>query len=111
MSRYTASPASTITTACHRTHELQLWPSCFAAVLAGTKPFDVRENDCDFQVGDVLMLREYDPDYREYSGRTLLRCVSHVLHGGAFGVEDGWCVLGFGSVAPLPAGITDTRLW
>jgi len=111
MSRYNSSPLSTVTTASHRTHELQLWPQCFAAVSAGTKPFDVRENDPDFQVGDALLLREYDPDLREYSGRTLLRYVSHVLCGGEFGVQEGWCVLGLGNVAPLPAGITDTRLW
>lgn len=111
MSRYTASPMSTITTARHRTHELQLWPTCFSAVSAGTKPFDVRENDADFQVGDALLIREYDPDTRTYSGQTLLRWVSYVLPGGAFGVEEGWCVLGLGTLAPLPAGITDTRLW
>ncbi|MGI4870389.1 MAG: ASCH/PUA domain-containing protein [Janthinobacterium lividum] len=102
---------STVTTARYRTHELQLWTTCFAAVAAGTKPFDVRENDCDFQVGDALLIREYDPDSQTYSGQTLLRWVSHLLPGGSFGVEDGWCVLGLGNLAPLPPGITDTRLW
>lgn len=111
MSRYTASPMSTVTTARHRTHELQLWPTCFAAVAAGTKPFDVRENDHDFQVGDALLIREYDPDTSIYSGQTLLRWVSHVLQGGEFGVAAGWCVLGLGNLQPLPPGITDTRLW
>jgi len=111
MQHYTASPQSFVTTARTRTHELQLWTPCFTAVAAGTKPFDVRENDHDFQVGDALLIREYDPDTSSYSGRTLLRWVSYVMPGGAFGVEDGWCVLGLGNVAPLPAGITDTRLW
>lgn len=111
MFRYNSSPVSTVTTARHRTHELQLWPQCFAAVAAGTKPFDVRENDHDFQVGDALLLREYDTTRQEYSGQTLLRYVSYVLPGGEFGIEPGWCVLGLGSVAPLPPGITDTKLW
>ena len=111
MQHYTASPTSVVTTARTRTHELQLWTPCFQAVAAGTKPFDVRENDADFQVGDALLIREYDPDDQTYSGQTLLRWVSYVMPGGAFGVEAGWCVLGLGSVAPLPAGITDTRLW
>ena len=102
---------STVTTARHRTHELQLWSSCFAAVAAGTKPFDVRENYPDYQVGDALLIREYDPDSGTYSGQTLLRYVSHVLLGGSFGIEEGWCVLGLGSLPPLPPGITDTRLW
>ena len=111
MQHYQASPVSTVTTARHRTHELQLWAPCFAAVAAGTKPFDVRENDADFQVGDALLLREYDPDTGAYSGQTLLRYVSYVLPGGTFGVQAGWCVLGLGNLPPLPPGITDTRLW
>jgi hypothetical protein len=94
-----------------RTHELPIWPACFAAVSAGTKPFDVRENSLDFQVGDALILREFDPDTNSYSGQTIVRWVSHILPGGTFGVEEGWCVLGLGALAPLPAGITDTKLW
>ncbi|SHJ29553.1 protein of unknown function [Hymenobacter daecheongensis DSM 21074] len=95
----------------HRTHELKTWPACFAAVEAGIKPFDVRENDRDFQVGDELLLREYEPETEQYSGRTTTRWISYVLSGGGFGIEAGWCVLGFGTLPPLPPGINDTRLW
>ncbi|RYU82804.1 ASCH/PUA domain-containing protein [Hymenobacter persicinus] len=94
-----------------RTHELKTWPACFAAVEAGVKPFDVRENDRHFQVGDALLLREYEPEREQYSGRTTLRWISYVLPGGTFGVEPGWCVLGFGNQPPLPPGINDTKLW
>jgi hypothetical protein len=94
-----------------RTHELAIWPACFAAVSAGTKPFDVRRNDRDFQVGDALLLCELNPDTHEYTGQTLLRWVSHVLPGGTFGIEPDWCVLGLGNSAPLPPGIMDTKLW
>jgi hypothetical protein len=34
-----------------------------------------------------------------------------VLQGGNFGVEADWCVLGFSSQPPIPAGMTDIRLW
>ena len=94
-----------------QTHELKLWPACFAAVQSGTKPFDVRENDRNFQVGDVLALREFDPDTEQYTGQNIIRWVSYVLQGGAFGVQPGWCVLGFSSLPPIPAGMTDIRLW
>ena len=93
------------------THELPLWPDCFAAVRAGTKPFDVRRNDENFRVGDILLLREFDPDPSQYTGRTLTRWVSYVLQGGTFGVEPDWCVLGFSSQPPIPTGMTDIRLW
>lgn len=92
-------------------HELKVWPGCFAAVLAGTKPFDVRFNDRNFQVGDALLLREYEPEGEQYSGRTTTRWISYLLQGGSFGIEAGWCVLGFSEHPPLPSGISDTRLW
>ncbi|GAB3313407.1 ASCH/PUA domain-containing protein [Hymenobacter humi] len=94
-----------------QTHELKTWPSCFAAASAGNKPFDVRENDRSFQVGDMLILREFNPETEQYTGQTLTRWVSYVLEGGAFGVQPNWCVLGFSDLPPIPAGITDIRLW
>jgi hypothetical protein len=94
-----------------QTHELKTWPACFAAVKAGNKPFDVRENDRNFQVGDMLTLREFEPETEQYSGQTVTRWISYVLQGGAFGVQPNWCVLGFSEIPPIPTGITDIRLW
>jgi hypothetical protein len=94
-----------------QTHELKIWPSCFAAVNAGNKPFDVRENDRNFQVGDMLILREFNPDAEEFTGHAVTRWVSYVLQGGAFGVQSDWCVLGFSELPPIPAGMTDIRVW
>ncbi|MBF9238553.1 DUF3850 domain-containing protein [Hymenobacter sp. BT683] len=95
----------------HQTHELKIWPSCFAAVKAGNKPFDVRENDRSFQVGDLLLLREVEPENEQFTGRTITRWISYVLQGGTFGIQPDWCVLGFSDQPPIPAGITDIRLW
>ncbi|UOR07530.1 DUF3850 domain-containing protein [Hymenobacter aerilatus] len=97
--------------ATYQTHELKIWPSCFTAVEAHTKPFDVRQNDRNFQVGDAVLLREFEPESEQYTGRATTRWISYVLHGGAFGVEAGWCVLGFTEHPPLPPGITNTSLW
>ena len=94
-----------------QTHELKIWPACFAAVKAGNKPFDVRENDGNFRVGDMLLLREVEPESEQDTGQTITRWVSYVLEGGAFGVQPNWCVLGFSDLPPIPSGITDIRLW
>ena len=105
-------PPFQISTPTHRqTHELKSWPACFAAVKAGHKPFDVRENDRNFQVGDALVLREFEPESEQYTGQAVTRWVSYVLEGGAFGVQPNWCVLGFSRQPPIPAGMTDVRLW
>jgi hypothetical protein len=94
-----------------QTHELKIWPACFAAVEADAKPFDVREDDRGFRVGDALLLREYEPESEQYSGRSITRWITYVLQGGAFGIEAGWCVLGLANQPPLPPGVHDTKLW
>jgi hypothetical protein len=48
-------------------HTLKCWPSFFADVADGSKTFEVRRNDRNFQVGDTLRLLEYVPDY-DYTG-------------------------------------------
>lgn len=89
-----------------RTHELKTWPSFFAAVRDGSKTFEVRRNDRDFVVGDVLRLCEWDPcadrvacsvlvrGVGDYTGLTHEMRVTYVLRGGEFGIEAGFCVLG-----------------
>lgn len=106
-----SNPAATAPRPAPATHELKVWPACFAAVESSAKPFDVRENDRHFQLGDLLLLREYEPESEQYSGRTLTRWISYILHGGSFGLAAGWCVLGFQELPPLPPGVHDTRLW
>jgi Domain of unknown function (DUF3850) len=61
-------------------HRLKCWPQSFAPLLANTKTFDLRRNDRDYQVGDVLLLQEWDRD-RGYSGREVKRRVGYVLRG------------------------------
>ena len=95
----------------HQTHELKTWPACFRAVEASQKTFDVRQDDRHFEVGDALILEEYEPETEQYTGRRTTRWISYVLRGGQFGIEAGWCVLGFSAQPPLPPGITDTKLW
>lgn len=66
-------------------HDLKCWPEFFAALLDGSKNFEVRKDDCKFAVGDTLLLREWSPYssgyYGSYSGRTLRKHVTYVLYG------------------------------
>jgi hypothetical protein len=43
-------------------HELKIWPQFFRAVLNGSKTFELRKNDREFQSGDEVVLREWDPE-------------------------------------------------
>lgn len=75
-------------------HELKTWPVYFEAIVRGDKNFEARKDDRDFQKGDTLILREWDPAAGEYTGRTARRFISFVLPGGQLGVERGFCVMG-----------------
>lgn len=75
-------------------HELKTWTEYFRAVKSGEKNFELRRNDRDFQVGDMLMLCEYCPETRSYSGESLRRKITYVLKGGQFGLEPDMCILG-----------------
>jgi hypothetical protein len=74
-----------------RVHDLKVWPQFFAALVDGSKAFEIRKNDRDYRVGDKLTLREWHPDTEEYSGRTASRVVTYVT---AFNQAPGWVVMG-----------------
>jgi hypothetical protein len=63
-------------------HELKSWPKFFQAVWDVDKKFEIRNNDRNFQVGDCLFLREYDPDAKAnaYSGRELYLRVTYLMY-------------------------------
>lgn len=45
-----------------RTHELKIHPEFFNAVENGSKTFELRVNDREFQTGDRVKLNEWDPE-------------------------------------------------
>jgi len=71
-------------------HELKTWPEPFNAIWNGKKTFEVRKNDRRFEVGDLVVLREYDPSVGVYSGRQVSAAIGYVLTG--WGLPDGMCV-------------------
>lgn len=61
-------------------YEKKTWPDMFEAVLSGKKRFDVRLSDASYKEGDTLVLREWDPHAKKYTGRTLHKRISFVLN-------------------------------
>lgn len=74
-------------------HELKTHPQYFRRLFEGSKNFEVRKNDRDFQIGDTLKLKEWDPVTEQYTERIEFRHVTYILHGGQFGIELGYCVM------------------
>jgi hypothetical protein len=82
-------------------HELKVWPPFFNDIISGRKEFEVRENDRGFKVGDHLVLKEYDPKTEKYTGFSVEKEIRYILPGGAFGIEEGFCVLQLGTYRPF----------
>lgn len=87
-----------------RRHELKTWPSYFEAIQRREKTFEVRRNDRDFAVGDVLVLQEWEPGrtWGNYTGREMQLVITYVMHGGRFGIDPQFCVLGIADTTEAP---------
>ena len=88
-----------------KVHELKIWPEFFDDVADGRKPFELRKDDRHYKVGDVLLLREWEPNTATYSGRECRKRVTYKLEGlgpGAItpyhGLSRGYAILALGEV-------------
>lgn len=59
--------------------EKKIWPEYFEAIKQGRKKFELRLADFKIKEGDILVLREWDPRKKEYTGRKLKRKVKYAL--------------------------------
>lgn len=76
-------------------HELKISPKYFEDVKANKKHFELRKDDRDFKVGDLITLREYDNG--QYTGREIINIpIRYILRDvPEYGLKDGYCILGF----------------
>lgn len=80
-------------------HRLKTWPEFYGAVEDGRKTVELRYDDRDYAVGDILLLREYLPgDDARYTGRSTTRVVTHIVRG-EWGVEPGYVAMSIGGAA------------
>jgi hypothetical protein len=59
--------------------EKKIWPEYFEKIASGEKTFEVRLNDFETSPGDTLLLREWDRDKKEYTGRSIEKKVTGVM--------------------------------
>ena len=79
-----------------RCHELKVWTEFWDDLYSFRKLFEVRLDDRNFEVGDTLLLREWNEKTQEYTGRQITRTITYKLSGGQFGkfgIKEDYCVL------------------
>ena len=69
---------------------VKILPEYYEAVKCGDKTFEVRLNDRDYQVNDILHLQEFNNG--EYTGRELVKVVSYILNDSTY-CKEGYVVL------------------
>lgn len=101
------------------THELKCVSPYFEEVAAERKNYELRLNDRDYQVGDLLLLKHWVPSVDSngvatgtYSGKQELRRITYMMRGPFIASEaiptggsriyqalvEGWCIM---SLSPL----------
>jgi len=72
-------------------HALKTLPEFFIDLLAKRKTFEIRNNDRNYQIGDLLVLEEWSSQ-TGYTGRSENRFISYITE---YSQKEGYCVLGF----------------
>ena len=57
----------------------KIWPKYFEEILSGRKKFELRLADFEAEEGDTLVLEEWDPEKKEYTGRKIEKKVTSIL--------------------------------
>jgi len=57
----------------------KIWPKWFELVKSGEKKFELRLADFRIEGGDVLLLEEWNPKTKKYTGRKIRKKVKYAL--------------------------------
>ncbi len=58
--------------------EKKVWPEYFQKILDSVKTYELRLADFECNPGDILVLREWDPQTKKYTGRAVEKEVTYV---------------------------------
>ena len=75
-------------------HYLKIKPEYYKDVECGLKTFELRKNDRNFQVGDILMLIKLDDEGNETDQVTRVKVTYILKDCPQYGLKDGYAILG-----------------
>lgn len=84
-------------------HKLKAWPCFYQQVAMGHKPFELRQADRDYRLGDYIQLQEYMNEAKVFTGNEVFLEIINALPGPWGGLAAGWVILAVQLVDdPLP---------
>lgn len=79
----------------YKTIEKKILPKYFEEVMSGRKNFELRKDEDDIQINDLLILKEFDGG--KYTGHFVAKGVDYVLRDcEEYGLMKGYCIIGLG---------------
>jgi hypothetical protein len=87
-------------------YELKSEPKAFAAIISGEKQHEICRHDQPYGPGDILLLREFDPETGKYTGREQQVWVMYITSAdnpcalSDRGLQPGFCIM---SLSPVKA--------
>jgi ribosomal protein S17 len=58
--------------------EKKVWPEYFQKIIDGVKTYELRLADFECKPSDILVLKEWDPKTKQYTGRVIEKTVTYV---------------------------------
>jgi hypothetical protein len=74
-------------------HKKKILEKYANAKLTGKKPWEIRKNDCNYQVDDWIKFTVIDNETKEPTGRTYSSKIKYIFEGGEYGLEKGFCIM------------------
>lgn len=72
----------------------KILPKYFVEVVERNKNFELRKDDDDIQVGDKLILSEWNGNC--YTGKSVTRTVKYILRNvPEYGLQEDYCIIGW----------------
>ena len=83
-----------------KTHTVKTLPEYYQAAASGIKKFELRKNDRDYHVADILVLKEWEPE-TGYTGRGSRAEITYIITESEF-LAPGFAALGIEIIEDLP---------
>ncbi len=78
-------------------HELKCHPQYFQNIWIRKKLFEIRLNDREFNIGDKLLLKEFDTNLG-FSNRKISANIDYMLEDEQLGIKKGYCILSLSDI-------------
>jgi ParB family chromosome partitioning protein len=75
------------------THNIKCIHELFEDKIIGNKPWEMRWNDRNYKVGDILIQHEIGDTDLLYTGRTFNETVIYMMEGPRYGLREGWVIM------------------